>query len=314
MCVPRRAFGRSGVALSVLAFGTMRLMAPKFDAASALALLLHLSDRGVTSFHVSHEYDSYPFVCEALAALRRARPAAPVELIAKIAAPHFDETGFSDARLRERIEALLQRLPAERVDVVQWMVRHTPNEDAPRLAILEQDHLAAAEAAERLRAEGKIGAFAVFPYSEPFRRAALAQPFVDGLVDYFNPRELEAAPWLDTLRARGQGFVAMRPLFAGQLARDPTGVDVALRLPLLHPATAAIVVSLSDVRQANQAIAAARTRADPNAFSCAMASYQLSQVGDCARAESDPPAPLATVGDAAGLKQRQSRRRRQGHG
>ena len=30
MQVPRRAFGRSGVELSALAFGTMRLMAPKF--------------------------------------------------------------------------------------------------------------------------------------------------------------------------------------------------------------------------------------------------------------------------------------------
>src|SRR5580693_9969949 len=147
MRVPRRAFGRSGVELSVLALGTMRLTPPKFDAASALALLLHLSDHGVTSFHVSHEYDSYGFVCDALAALRRARPAAPVELIAKLAAPHFDEIGFSAERLRERIEALLRRLPAERVDVVQWMVRHTPNEDAPRLAIFERDRLVAAEAA-----------------------------------------------------------------------------------------------------------------------------------------------------------------------
>lgn len=274
MRVPRRAFGRSGVELSTLAFGTMRLTPPKFDADSAMALLGRLSDHGVTSFHVSHEYDSYPFVCDAMAALRRARPAAPVELIAKIASPHFDESGFSAERLRERIEALLLRLPAERVDVVQWMVRHTPNEDAPRLAILQRDRLAAAEAAERLKAEGKIGAFAVFPYSEPFRRAVLPETFVDGLVDYLNPRELEAVPWLDALQARGQGFVAMRPLFAGEVSRDPASVDAALRFPLLHPATAAMVVSLSDVRQADQAIAAAaETRPDQDAFSRAVASY-----------------------------------------
>jgi aryl-alcohol dehydrogenase-like predicted oxidoreductase len=271
--VPRRAFGHGGVELSALALGTMRLMPPKFDAASALSLLLHLSDRGVTSFHVSHEYESYAFVCEAMAGLRRARPAAPVELIAKIAAPHFDETGFSAERLRERIEAILLTLPAERVDVVQWMVRHTPNEDAPRLAILERDRLAEAGAAERLKAEGKVGAFAVFPYSEPFRRAALAQPFVDGLVDYLNPRELEAGPWLDALQARGQGFVAMRPLFAGEVSRDPGSVDAALRFPLLHPATAAMVVSLSDTRQADQAIAAAGTGSDPDAFNRVLASY-----------------------------------------
>jgi aryl-alcohol dehydrogenase-like predicted oxidoreductase len=270
MAVPRRGFGRSGVSLSALAFGTMRLAPPKFDAASALALMLHLADHGVTSFHVSHEYDSFAFVCDALAALRRARPAAPIELIAKVAAPHFDETAFSAERLREQVEALLRRLPAERVDVVQWMVRHTPNDDAPRLAILQRDRPAVAEVAQRLKADGKIGAFAVFPYSEAFRRAALIEPFVDGLVDYLNPGELEAAPWLDGIEARGQGFVALRPLFAGALARDPGSVDAALRFPLLHPATAAMVISLSDRRQADQAIAAAQTRPDREVFDRAL--------------------------------------------
>ena len=280
MHVRRRAFGGSGVSLSALAFGTMRLAPPKFDAESALALLLHLADRGVTSFHVSHEYESFPFACAALAALRRARPAAPIELIAKLASPHFDETGFSVGRLSATIEALLQRLPAERVDVVQWMVRHTPNEDAPRLAILQRDRLAVADAAAQMKADGKIGAFAVFPYSEPFRRAALGEACVDGLVDYLNPYELEAAPWLDALQARGQGFVAMRPLFAGKLAGEPAGVESALRLPLLHPATAAMVVSLSNRRQADQAIAAANVGADARAFHEAVAGH------GCAAAES----------------------------
>jgi aryl-alcohol dehydrogenase-like predicted oxidoreductase len=269
--VPRRAFGASGVQLSALAFGTMRLAPPKFDADSALALLLHLADHGVTSFHVSHEYDSHPFACEALAALRRARPGAPIELIAKIAAPHFDETSFSEDAFRDRIEGLLRSLPAERVEVVQWMVRLTPNDDAPRLEVLRRDQAAVAEAAGRLKAEGKIGALGMFPYSERFRAAALAEPFVDGLVDYLNPGELEAAASLDALGARGQGFVALRPLFAGKLARDPAQVDAALRFPLLHPATAAMVVSLSDIRQADQAIAAAATRADPDAFRRALA-------------------------------------------
>jgi aryl-alcohol dehydrogenase-like predicted oxidoreductase len=278
MQVPRRAFGGSGVVLSALALGTMRLMAPRFDADGALALLLHLADHGVTSFHVSHEYDSYPFVCEALAALRRARPTHPIELIAKLAAPHFDETGFSGERLRERVEALLQRLPAERVDVVQWMVRHTPNDDAPRLQILERDGPLAAEAAERLKAEGKIGAFAVFPYSEPFRRAVLNVACVDGLVDYLNASELEAASSLQGLQTRSQGFVAMRPLFAGGLARGSADVDAALRFPLLHPATAAMVVSLSNLRQADQAIAASATRPDIDAFRQALAGYRRSPV------------------------------------
>jgi aryl-alcohol dehydrogenase-like predicted oxidoreductase len=274
MPVARRPFGASGVELSTLALGTMRLMPPRFDARMAQTLLLHLADHGVTSFHVSHEYESYDFVCDALAGLRRARPALRIELIAKLAAPHFDETGFSAGRLTQRIEALRERLRVDRVDVVQWMIRHTPNEDGPRLGILERDRVAIAEAARRLKAEGRIGAFAVFPYSEPFRGAVLAEPFVEGLVDYLNPSELEAAPWLDALGARGQGFVAMRPLFAGKLAGDPAAASAALRLPLLHPATAAIVVSLSNAGQADQAIAATATPADLEAFREALAGYR----------------------------------------
>lgn len=273
MPVPRRRFGGSDVTLSTLALGTMRLTSPKFDADSALALLTHLADHGVTSFHVSHEYESHGFTCAALAALRRARPSAPIELIAKLASPHFDETAFSARRLTDHVETLLRQTQARRVDVVQWMVRHTPNDDAPRLDILRRDRDAIAEAAERLAAQGKIGAFAMFPYSEPFRAAALAEPFVAGLVDYLNPKELEAAPWLHRLQARGQGFVAMRPLFAGAVTRGPVGVDDALRFPLLHPATATMVVSLSNRAQADQAIAAAATPADRDAFAQAAAAY-----------------------------------------
>ncbi len=274
MTVPRRAFGSSGVELSALALGTMRMAPPKFNAATALQLLLHLSDMGVTSFHVSHEYESHAFACEALAALRRERPSAPIEVIAKLAAPHFDEDGFSADRLRKRTDALLRDLPVERVDVVQWMVRQTPNEDGPRLAILERDRPLIADAAARLKAQGKIGAFAVFSYSEPFRRAVAPEPWCDGLVDYLNPMELDAAPWLDQLHARGQGFIALRPLFAGKLARQPADIDAALRFPLLHPATAAIVVSLSDLGQADEAIAAAEAAcAEPEAFRAASTRY-----------------------------------------
>ncbi len=259
--------------LSALSLGTMRLAPPKFDADGAMALLLHLSDHGVSSFHVSHEYDSHGFVCAALAALRRARPAAPIELIAKIASPHFDETKFSALRLRDRIEALLRQAPARRVDVLQWMVRHTPNEDGPRLAILRRDREIIAEVAERLTDEGKIGAFATFPYSAPFRAAALDEPFVAGLVDYLNPRELETAASLDRLYSSGKGFAAMRPLFAGGLDRNPDSIAAALRFPLLHPATATIVVSLSNRAQADQAIAEAATPPDRDAFAQAAAIY-----------------------------------------
>ena len=72
--IPRRRFGSSGIVLSTVAFGTMRLLAPRFDARSASDLLIALHDAGVTSLHVSAEYDSWPVTCEAVRTLRKARP------------------------------------------------------------------------------------------------------------------------------------------------------------------------------------------------------------------------------------------------
>src|SRR5580704_12743948 len=71
--VPRRRFGQSSIKLSALCFGCMRLSPSRFDLNSAVDLLLTLFDRGVTSFHSSHEYDSYGLFCAALRELRRLR-------------------------------------------------------------------------------------------------------------------------------------------------------------------------------------------------------------------------------------------------
>ncbi len=263
MTVPRRAFGASGVDLSTLTFGTMRLLAPRFDRASATDLLIRLHDQGVTSLHVSAEYDSWDLTCQAVRGLRQARPDGALEIVAKHAAPHFDETGFDPVTARARIDAMRLGLGVDRIDLVQSMVRQTPNEDAPRLAILARDAGRAEETWSTLKQEGAVGAVAVFPYSVAFLEAALALPWVDGVVDYLNLLEQEAAPYLDTLAASGRGFAASRPLAAGKLSER---ADEALAFPLLHPATASLIVTASSPANIATAVAAARTAPDLAAF------------------------------------------------
>ena len=265
----RRAFGRSGVDLSALCFGTMRLLTPRFDLASATALMLDLFDRGVTSFHVSREYESYPLACAALRALRRARPEAMIEIISKIPVPHFSEDRFDPARAIALIEADRQALDVERIDIVQWMVRHTPNDDAPRLAILTRDGAAAQDTWGQLKADGKISALAMFPYSDAVLRASLALPWIDGLVTYLNPLELDAAPYLDRLATEGRGFMAIRPLLAGKVSNNAPfwdGLDIAppdrpafaIAFSLMHPAIASTILTASSPVHLDQAIAEIR--------------------------------------------------------
>jgi aryl-alcohol dehydrogenase-like predicted oxidoreductase len=275
--VPRRRFGRSSIELSVLCFGCMRLSPSRFDLKGAVDLLLELFDRGVTSFHSSHEYDTYAFFCAALQELRRIRPGRPIETIVKIGVPHFDETEFSPARLRLLIEAELRNLRVDRVDIVQRLVRHTPNEDAPRLEILRRASSDIHEIWQRLHAEGKVGLLTVFPYSDAFLRASLELADVTGFVTYLNLLETEAIPYLDGLLASGRGFAAIRPLNAGKLVGDgreqnreiacalrgivpeietsPGALTrLALQFPLWHPAVATVIASISSPEHAAQAI------------------------------------------------------------
>jgi aryl-alcohol dehydrogenase-like predicted oxidoreductase len=241
----------------------MRLVAPRFDAASATDLLLSLYDQGVTSLHVSAEYDSWPVTCEAVRALRKARPNGPLEIVAKHAAPHFNETAFNPAVAQARIDELRRGLGVDRIDLVQWMVRHTPNDDDPRLDILRRDAALIEDAWSAMKGDGAVGALAVFPYSIAFLVAAKGLPWVDGVVDYLNLLELDEAPHLDGMAAAGKGFAAIRPMAAGKLADR---AEEALAFPLLHPATASVIVTASSPANIDMALTAARTRPNPEAF------------------------------------------------
>ena len=70
---PRRRFGGSSIELSALCFGCMRMSPSRLELKEAVDLLLALFDRGVTSFHSSHEYETYTFFCDALREMRRLR-------------------------------------------------------------------------------------------------------------------------------------------------------------------------------------------------------------------------------------------------
>ena len=239
-----------GPRLSVLAFGPMRLAEKGLDLRQTVDLLLRLADGGVDTFHSSREYDSHALFCAGLAGLRRARAGLRPVHVVKLGVPHFDEGRFRAARLTALVDEQLRALGTERLDVVQWLVRHNPNRDAPRLAVLADAAAEVAEAAAALKRAGKIGALAAFPYSRSFAEAALAYDWLDGLVDYLNPYETESAALLD--RLDGRGFVALRPFAAGRL-RD---VEVALGYALGRPAVATAVASLNSPAQVEAALAA----------------------------------------------------------
>src|SRR5690606_20006048 len=114
--VERRRYGTTGVELSALGFGTMRLDPGRIAPAEASALLLRLHAAGVTTLHTSGEYAAHPLACEALRRARRARSGTRFEHVCKIAVPHFDEARFSAARLEAAVDDALRMLGAPRID------------------------------------------------------------------------------------------------------------------------------------------------------------------------------------------------------
>jgi aryl-alcohol dehydrogenase-like predicted oxidoreductase len=249
----RRTLGDSGVDLSALTFGSMRMEAYPAPDAHWERLLLYLIDAGITSFHSSQEYGSYRRFCRLIKKVRRMRPSVRVRHIVKLAAPNFDERRFHASLFRTQVESELKNLGADTLDVVQWLVRQTssPNSEERRLAIL-REALPDLEAEwTALRAEGKVGALTSFPYTPPFAKEVLKPKICNGLTSYLNPAELDYGDLLDGLAARGQGFIAIRPLGAGKF-RD---VRVALRFVLLHPAVASTILSVSSISHAEEAVA-----------------------------------------------------------
>ena len=274
-----REFGQTGLFLSPITFGSMRLDAQRISFAEAVDLVSYLYDNGVTTFHSSHEYPTDEFFCRVVKELRKVKPNVELQHIAKIGVPHFDEDRFEGKRLIELIDRRLQDLNAEKIDVVQWLVRQQPNDDVHRLPILEQCQTELQQAWNQLQQAGKVGVLASFPYSVSFAQAVLNCDRVSGLVTYLNPLELDMTPLLDGMSAAGQGYIAIRPFCGGlftakilsqnkevatlqqllQQLRIPLSEanNFAVQFPLLHPAVTSTMLSVTSIEHAQIAIAAA---------------------------------------------------------
>ncbi len=280
-----RRFGDTDLETSLVALGTMRWDPARLGSTGARDLLLHLVDRGLTAIHSSREYAFHEFFCSVLRDVRRLRPRwAPVHVV-KIGVPHFDESAFDPARLEAIVEQQRRALETDTIHVVQWLLRATPNTDERRLPLLARSRAALEDAWGRLQARGRVRFLASYPYSVPFLERALEVPVVRGLATYLNLEERELVPYLDRMHGEGRGLFAIRPLGAGRLvARGVSRLDAeawsevieivgggsrtaaALRFPLLHPATASVVVGISSQSHADELLDAVDVDPDPGRF------------------------------------------------
>ncbi len=251
-----RALG--AVPVSPLAFGSMRIHERALDDAAWEALLREAIERGVTTLHSSSEYESYPRFCGLVARLS----GLPVTHVVKLADPHFGEAGFDAARLEARVDAYLAELGTDRLDVVQWMWRGDLKDEPGRLAAFARELPAIRDAFDVLRARGKLGAVAPFPYTAAFADLVIGGdpggggPLCEGLAVYLNPVEQELLPQIRAAARAGMGIVAIRPLAAGR-ALAGTEPAACVREVLAEPGVATAVVTFSSRAHLDELLAGA---------------------------------------------------------
>ena len=243
MNAAQRRASVAGISLSPLTFGSMRV--DRMGDADAVArLIAQTLDLGVTTFHVSSEYATWPLFQDAW---RKARPdPVTTRIIAKVGVPHFGEARFDPQTFADKIDLYRDALHVDRIDVVQWLLRHDLKDEPARLAIFDDQSTDIANCVAGLKASETIGAMVSFPYTRGIAERALDHDACDGLAVYCNPLELEMTDLFDEAAERDKAVVAIRPFASGRLfsATTFTARD-ALAVSLSHPAVATVVASVS---------------------------------------------------------------------
>ena len=304
-----RRFGSTDLEVSPICFGPMRFAnrdgSDDDVSRNGRRALERALERGVNFLHSSYEYGTRWSMAPVLANHPRRHD---IHHIIKVPVPDSDDGGRFDAvKFRLRVEEALAELHTDRIAVVQHLQRAKPNSDERRLPDIDAIDEPLRETFETLRAEGKVGYLASFPYTAPFAESALATGTFSGLVAYYNVIEMEMARFFPALERSGGGFLCIRPFLAGLLTdrradrhalpdgdrmrerswdraydrlaviRERLGpasmTRFAIRFALAHPIVASLIVGLNTVAQVDEVIDAAAEPAERAVFDQALAIF-----------------------------------------
>ena len=243
---------------SELTFGSMRF---KFDSDSEAEKLLRAAIKaGINTFHTSFEYPCHNYFTSIFGKVKKDFPSKHFHHIMKLGEPHFDSNIFNPIRFENIIDEQLLALNTERIDIVQWLLRHSPNTNKYRLKILEECHLEFKETVEKLKKAGKIKSIGSHPYSLEFAKKVDSLNNIECWLTYLNILEIEWEPLLD------KPFIAIRPLAAGKIFKydeiwrllekhsffnKKSKLESALKFPLLHPNVKTLITSIRNLNQLN---------------------------------------------------------------
>lgn len=199
-----------------IVFGSMRMHEYDYPIDYWVTLLGQLHDLGITTFHSSSEYESFPMYCEALSLFHKRFPEKKIKHIVKLAEPHFHIHEFSEELMVQKVAEYLEKLQTKSLHCVQWMWRGTISEPAQRLSNFNKEYPKIEAAVAKLKTQGLIENFHCFPYDIEFAKAAIQKSAIDGLVVYRNKMETENDEVLQMAVDSGKHNYIIRPLFGGE--------------------------------------------------------------------------------------------------
>lgn len=202
--------------VSVVCYGPMRLAQSKQDPcwANHERAFSAAVDRGINFIHSSYEYGVRWMLHEVL---KDHPKRSELKHVIKVPVPDWDDADFDPDVFEAKVDEALRDLCTDRIDLVQWMWRCRPHEEAPRLRLLSTIRQRVIETAGRMKEKGKIGHLGCFPYFPQSGERAMAHQGIDVLIAYYNLLEPEMGPLVDKLDSLGKGFLAIRPLHEGVL-------------------------------------------------------------------------------------------------
>jgi aryl-alcohol dehydrogenase-like predicted oxidoreductase len=247
MNCPQSPLGKTGISLSRLVFGSMRLNEKDLSDSDWQNLLRHSYDLGITTVHSSDEYESFPRFTKIVRELQT--EGLQFQHIVKLGEPHFGSNSFSTAQFNSRIESYCQALRVDKLDVVQWLWRGDLKDEASRLQGLAASQESLQQAIETARANATIGAFICFPYTISFAEAVISHDWCDGLSVYLNPLETEMQTLLPHLSTQEKSAIAIRPLAAAKALNQNYSLQDCLTAAFASNSVTAAMVSWSSEQQ-----------------------------------------------------------------
>jgi len=233
--------------LSRIICGTMRMLEAERSVTEWVEFLVHLHAHGITTLHSSTEYDSFRLFCNVLQAFSQQYPEKRFQHVVKLAEPHFQETGFSTARLNTKVTEYCQHLQVPTIDVVQWMWRVDVEQDSKRCKDFESQASEIADAVMALKAAGKIRQFMCFPYTPDFAVQSVQYGLIDGLIAYHNRLEFEYERAFAQAAKIGKTGIAIRPFAAGKAFDSGLSAVQLLAQTLNQPGIDHVIVGLSSL-------------------------------------------------------------------